>query len=45
MTAKATLNRPSDVITLADMLAGYASRLREVADELVIAQQQRADRA
>ena len=43
MTVEATLNRPSDVIGIADMLSGYAARLREIADGLVIAQQQ--DRA
>ena len=43
MTVEATLNRPSDVIGIADMLSGYTARLRELADELVIAQQQ--DRA
>jgi len=37
-TAKATLNRPSGVIAFADMLSGYAARLRQAADELVIAQ-------
>lgn len=43
MTVEATLNRRSDVIGIADMLSGYAARLREIADGLVIAQQQ--DRA
>ncbi len=38
--AAATLNRPADVIGFADMLSRYAASLREVADELVIAQQQ-----
>ena len=44
VTVEATLNRPSDVIGIADMLTGYARRLRELADELVIAQQDRARR-
>ena len=40
LTATVTMNQPSDVNALADMLTGYACRLREVADELVTAQQQ-----
>ena len=40
LTATVTMNRPSDVNALADMLVGYAARLRTVADELVVAQQQ-----
>ncbi len=43
LEATGRLMRPTDVIALADTLTGYAARLREVADELVIAQQQ--DRA
>ncbi len=41
--ATVKMRRPSDVIAFADMLTAYARRLREVADELVVAQQQ--DRA
>jgi hypothetical protein len=44
MAAEATMNQPSDVIALADMLTGHAARPREVADDLVIAQQQHRDR-
>ena len=40
MTARVQMARPSDVVAFADMLTDYAGRLREVADELVIAQQQ-----
>jgi hypothetical protein len=43
MMAAVTMTRPADVVRFADMLTGYAVRLRELADELVIAQQQ--DRA
>ena len=43
MMATVTMSQPSDVTAFADMLTGYAARLRAVADELVIAQQQ--DRA
>lgn len=43
IAADVTMARPADVLAFADMLTSYASRLREVADELVIAQQQ--DRA
>ncbi len=43
MMAAVTMHRPCDVMAFADMLTGYASRLRELADELVIAPQQ--DRA
>lgn len=40
MSASVTMNRPPDVVAFADMLTGYVRRLREVAEELVIAQQQ-----
>jgi len=39
LEARGLLMRPADVIALAATLTGYAARLREVADELVIAQQ------
>ena len=44
LMATPTLNHPSDAVAFADMLTGYARRLRELADELVIAQQDRARR-
>ena len=39
MSGKATLIQPSDVHAFADMLTGYAGRLREVAEELAAAQE------
>lgn len=42
MMAAVTMHRPCDVMAFADMLTGYAARLQEVADELVIAQAQDA---
>jgi len=38
MVAHVTMDQPSDVHAFADMLTGYASRLREVAEELAAAQ-------
>ncbi len=34
----AALRQPSDVVAFADMLTGYAGRLRELAAELALAQ-------
>ncbi len=36
--ATAALRRPADVVAFADMLTGYAGRLRELAAELALAQ-------
>ena len=39
MVAHVSMGKPSDVHAFADMLVGYAGRLREVAEELAIAQE------
>ena len=39
VSASVRMRQPSDVIAFADMLTGYAGRLREVAEELAIAQE------
>ncbi|QMU78874.1 hypothetical protein GXW83_27410 [Streptacidiphilus sp. PB12-B1b] len=44
ITADVTMARPSDLRGFADMLSGYAARLREVADELGVAQAQDRER-
>ncbi len=43
MVAHVSMDKPSDVHVFADMLTGYAARLREVTEELGGTQQQ--DRA
>ena len=39
MVANVSMDKPSDVHAFADMLTGYADRLREVAEELATAQE------